>query len=193
MPDKEKKLNIEHAPWLLEARAKSQRLLLRLYILGQENANANLLQGDSKRQSLFAMFVGAAFSLWRAAFLCDTKQNWEVNFQGANYLLVKLIEDNSVNFSADQQSQEWMGGYYLNNAMFRLLWVRAKLQNLAPETKDDPALIALDALENSDWSGGIELNKNSKKIWNDLINALEVMVDWLKVPKVKQPRRGSRP
>jgi hypothetical protein len=74
-----------------------------------------------------------------------------------------------------------MGGYYLNNAMFRLLWVRANLQDLAPETKDHTALIALDGLERSDWSGGIELNKNSKKIWDDLTNALEVMVGWLKV------------
>jgi len=176
MSDKEKELNIEHADWLLEARAKNQKLLLDLYKFGQKNSKA--LEPDPDRRSLFALLTGAAFSLWRAAFLSDTERSWGKTFNGVKYLLVTLIEDNAVPYSVDRKSQEWTGGYYLNNATFRLLWVRGNFQHLAPSTKDHPALIALDGLDKA----GIELNTDSTKAWDILNDALGVMAGWLKVP-----------
>jgi hypothetical protein len=110
--------------------------------------------------------------------LSDTERTWGKTFNGVNYLLVTLIEDNAVPYSVDRKSQEWMGGYYLNNATFRLLWVRENFQSLAPDTKDHPALLALDGLDKA----GIELNTHSTKAWDILNDALGVMVGWLKAP-----------
>jgi hypothetical protein len=167
------KLEANHAAWLLGARAKNQQLLLRLYKFGKENKDK--LEHDQDRQELFAFLVGAAYSLWRAAFLSDTTRTWETTFKDSMTLLEALIEDNSVAYSKERQTREWMGGYYINNAMFRLRWVRANLKHLAPETDKHPALVALDQLSKP----GIQLKAKSTEMCDVLNEAIDVMAMWL--------------
>lgn len=172
---KKPELTVEHAEWLLKARAENQNLLLRLFEFG--NKNGGVFKNDPERRALFSLLLGVAYSLWRAAFLSNTIRTWKRTFEGANNLLLSLIEDNAVTYAKERHTEEWMGGYYLNNAAFRLLWVRGNLQHLAPDTKDHPALIALDQLNNS----GIEIKERSTKVWEVLNEALKVIVPWLSV------------
>jgi hypothetical protein len=134
--------NSKDYEWLLEARAKNQRLILRLYDFGR--TNGEVLQRDPNRQDLFAFLVGAVFSLWRAAFLSDTIRAWPETFKGANDLLKTLIEDNAVTYPTDRKTKEWMGGYYLNNAAFRLFEARTILLRMESDVRNNQALVGLD-------------------------------------------------
>lgn len=169
-------LDVEHEKWLLRARAENQDILLRLFEFGQNNKE--VLEHDREKQELFTFLVGTAFSLWRAAFLSRTDRTWEKMYKGANDFLETVINDNAVGYSTDVKTREWMGGYYLNNAQFRLLELRSTFKHLAPDSQNNPALIALDHLNPS----GIECNERSTKIWDVLNEALKVIVPWLSLP-----------
>ena len=58
---------LDNFNWLVKARASNQEALLRLYRLAKDNPEK--LQSEEMGRSLFPLFIGAGFSLWRAAFL----------------------------------------------------------------------------------------------------------------------------
>jgi hypothetical protein len=125
----------EHYAWLVGARYKSQDLLRRLYAFWKgQGYGKDLLTRDHEREAVYTLFLGAAFSLWRAAFLSDTTRGWKEILEDSGGLLVKLLRDNAIGYPQDRDTKEWMGGYYLNNAMFRLVEVRGYLK--LPESID---------------------------------------------------------
>lgn len=123
-----------HYSWLVEARSKNQQLLLRMYEFGTQHAAA--LRGDALRCWVFTASVGVAFSLWRAAFLADAARTWSKALEDANKLLEILVRDNSVAYPQDRNTREWMGGYYLNNARFRLITAMSRLEKLQPNISE---------------------------------------------------------
>lgn len=120
--------NPDNFNWLVQARASNQEALLRLYRLAK--GNSEKLQCDEMGRSLFTLLVGAGFSLWRAAFLSDAHREWARIIGDATQLLERLVRDNAVAYIQDRETREWMAGYYLNNAQWRLLiaWKQLKLQ-----------------------------------------------------------------
>jgi len=74
----------DHFTWLVSARARNQQVLLQFYDFGLRNAEALLC--DAIGRSDFTMLVGAAFSLWRAAFSSDANRNWWAILGEANKL-----------------------------------------------------------------------------------------------------------
>lgn len=104
--------------WLAQARADSQKALRCLYRLGQGKRDAFL--ADAEAHSIFGLLVGSAFSLWRAAFLSYAKRTPQDIHDNACKVLRIILEDNAIAYMGDKKTKEWMGGYYVNSARFRL-------------------------------------------------------------------------
>ena len=111
MADNKNPTPAESLRWLVLSRNKIQRLMLRLH----EHPN----EPDGRQWQLY---VGAAFSLWRAVFLCHdaTEFNSRKLEPDVKRFLLKVIKTNAIGFTDDMQSSAWTGGYYINNALFRL-------------------------------------------------------------------------
>ena len=125
--------------WLIQARMKNQKVLLRLYRL-MENPSA-VLKADSKTvDAPIGLLAGAAFSLWRAAFLSNTKRSREAVHNAARDVLKTILEDNAITYPGDKRMQEWMGGYYLNGARFRLVQTWEKLVIHNPQLKPSTSI-----------------------------------------------------
>ena len=112
--------------WLVKARASNQEVLLRLYRFAKDNSEE--LQSNATARSVFTLLVGAGFSLWRAAFLGDATRKWSSIIADATKLLERLVRDNAVAYPQDREMREWMAGYYLNNALWRLLMAWQQLE-----------------------------------------------------------------
>ncbi len=135
--------------WLIKSRSEIQASILDLYRLllileKQPDASA-------PNRSCFGLLVGAAFALWRGAFLEDASREWTDILRDARQVLEKLLENNSIVYSDERTTRQWMGGYYLNNARYRLLRLGDKLGATA---LDDDTAAALDKLRESGWSEG---------------------------------------
>ena len=120
--------NLTGLPWLVEARNQIQTLMLSLKGRWEKTSDRNA--------RLFAL--GAAFSLWRAVF-----QIGEVDIErrldstdldkAACGFLDKVIRRNAITFS--DELQEWSGGYYINNAIYRVTEVlEGRPRSLEPST-----------------------------------------------------------
>jgi len=135
----------EDLKWLVHSRNEIQELLLRL------DLHPNYPDGRE-----WQLFVGAAFSLWRAVFLCHDAQEFSRRHlePDAKKLLRRVVTRNTIGFADDLEARAWTGGYYINNALFRLgmrtvarpphktqraLWKEAfdKLDSLVPKLKKD--------------------------------------------------------
>lgn len=113
--------------WLLPRRARIMETLLALHRLLKDKGAQ--LVADPTGRACFGHLVGAAFSLWRAAFLTDASRDWGAilgddrgtRFRGgAGQVLETLLRDNAINYAQDRDTRTWMVGYYLNNAKYRL-------------------------------------------------------------------------
>jgi len=102
--------------WLVKGRSKIQILLLRLHNL----AKAHDPSAEDARSVVLQLMLGTAFSLWRAVFLVRRKRDRATLHGAAEAFLGLLVQDNIINYSQDKATAAWSGGYYLNNAMFRL-------------------------------------------------------------------------
>lgn len=158
-----------HFKWLNAARLDSQNALLQLYAFGVNNRRAIKSKGHPRQA--FGLLVGAAFSLWRAAFLCDTRRTTAREAEGALVLLDKVIEENIVGFPTERTSKEWMGGYYLNNALFRLGVVLDRHLHPIPT---GPAIDAFQRLQKTEMSGARPM-----VAWRVLNDALVSMIEAL--------------
>lgn len=133
MLDQEKKRT--RFEWALPRRARSQDLLLRLYAFLEENPQ---LDHQHARRAVFGLLVGAAFSLWRAAFLAPPERDWASSggiLEGARELLERLLHSNALLYRDEERIEGWSVGYYLNNAYYR---IASAIERLPPE--DVPAL-----------------------------------------------------
>jgi hypothetical protein len=113
--------------WLVERRSKIQGLLLALYEFVKHHRCA--LEGNCRDRELFGLLTGAAFSLWRAAFLTDIERAPALVLDGVEHFLQLVVRDNAINFPQDRQTRAWTVGYYLNNARFRVLRFLEKVRD----------------------------------------------------------------
>lgn len=104
--------------WLVEQRSKIQKLLLDLHAFGKNQGDG--LLGHPVAYSAFQLLVGAAFSLWRAAFLTEPETTPEDTLKHLRQFLETLVRDNMIGYQQDKATQAWTAGYYLNNAYCRL-------------------------------------------------------------------------
>jgi hypothetical protein len=164
----------DHFGWLIGARSDSQSLLLRLYRFGHGVSN---LEDHETARRLYAHLVGAAFSLWRAAFLSDSTRQWREILRGnrgALKFLEKVLRDNAINYPQDRDTRDWMGGYYLNSARFRLVRVRQRLAEIVPESRDSERFKSLDELDADGTTG-----RKATECWYILHGATTEAVDQL--------------
>lgn len=102
--------------WLVDRRSQIQQLILKLYDFSERSADSL----DDARGSAYQLLVGAAFSLWRAAFLVYEERPLQRVLDDAKKFLYLLVRDNAINYSQDRETNAWTVGYYINNACFRL-------------------------------------------------------------------------
>ena len=134
----------EHLDWMVDRRNKIQSLMLRL-----------LRARGKPASNVWQLRVGAAFSLWRAVFLCDStmlSKPSDLDPTAADYLR-KVIETNNISFGDDKNMGAWAGGYYVNNALFRL-----GLRTASPE-------------------GTRRLHQRLSEMWDEAFQALEKQMD----------------
>src|SRR6516164_133481 len=112
------KSDVEHLRWAVDQRAEIQRTLLALYEYVRKTTSA-AGYADPKAY-LLDNLIGAAFSLWRAAFLAETFRTDESVFRSQELFLAKVISDNSIQFSDDKVNRAWTVGYYLDSAKLRI-------------------------------------------------------------------------
>jgi hypothetical protein len=124
----DKPLPLARIEWAIEARARSQRLLLNLYDFGRRE-----LYGETEgaKAKIFSALVGATFSLWRASFLLasETRRSWPDVLRDAQGLLETVLTTNAIAFTNEHKLQGWTAGFYLKNAKLRLVEIRGKLLN----------------------------------------------------------------
>ncbi len=103
--------------WLVQRRSEIQELLLNLYQFHLKNSE-RLKNGFTL--NVYHLLVGAAFSLWRAVFLCEPDTQAKKMVDHSKVFLEILIGDNAINYAQDKKTKSWMAGYYINNAFFRI-------------------------------------------------------------------------
>ena len=144
--------------WLIHSRTDVQLFMLRLYKYSESSKTAS-------DPSIFNLFVGSCFSLWRAAFLADASREPVKIDRAVCDLLSKLLEDNTINYSQDRQMSDWMGGYYLNNARHRVVNILEKLEKT--ETVQGPKIEAFRELHKR----GISVRTDSRVLWKTIFDA----------------------
>jgi hypothetical protein len=103
--------------WLFEKRRSLQKDLFRLM---------ELLELMQRRRNIGELWeicgfmVGIGFSLWRAVFLALPKRTKQSQYESAHTLMAHIIDTHIINFPQDRETQAWMAGYYINNAILRL-------------------------------------------------------------------------
>lgn len=112
------KTKAEHLKWAVESRYENQRCAIRLLKLLTENEERIKKR---KLDMLAQVLVGAAFSLWRAAFLADKSGMRAESYKAAISFLETMIADNAIGFAQDKREREWTFNYYVNNVRDTLL------------------------------------------------------------------------
>jgi hypothetical protein len=178
--------------WRVDASHDSQLVMLQLEHL--EIRYSDILS-DRQIMAMFLALNGASFSLWRAPFLITPGfRTFKEACLDARRLRLRILETNSVNFMVDQSTRDWMSGYYLKNAKYRLDEVLEGLRGYWNEAKWSPTFDQ-DAREHFEdltkrlgnsgefrqsWSNVLEHLKNGHvtvpKAF-DQINAKEMIVD----------------
>jgi hypothetical protein len=98
----------EALAWLVDSRNRIQTLMLELQSVEHRVSNEQ-----------WQMWIGAAFSLWRAVFLVHSEDVSQRQSHAKDFLR-RVIERNIILFGDDESTRVWSGGYYINNALFRL-------------------------------------------------------------------------
>jgi hypothetical protein len=106
-----------HLSWAIASRAAIQHTLLALYdCIHHHPADKSSFEYQHSLDHL----IGAAFSLWRAAFLADVYRDDVTVQESQKRFLAKVLADNAITFADDKANSHWSVGYYLENAKLRL-------------------------------------------------------------------------
>lgn len=106
-------VNFEHLQWVIASRQKNQACSLRILKLLTDYKK----QWNTKGLSYFSQeLISISFSLWRAAFLANKIGKRSIVFAHGVKFLNKVIEDNSIAYAQDKDSNEWTFNYYTKNA-----------------------------------------------------------------------------
>jgi hypothetical protein len=153
--------------WAIEARARSQRLMLTLYKFGLARGYDVPAGHESLADlssSVYAMLVSVSFSLWRAAFLTEMRpRTWPEALRDAQELLETVLKSNAVPATTEHTLQGWTGGYYLNNIRLRLRDILDREMFVDREGREDLEVVT-----------AIELVRgNPTETWNRLCDVAE--------------------
>lgn len=130
-----KALDPQHAEWLVKNRNDNQVMSAKLY---------RLLKDHPDQLDRFAYeiqhLVGAAFSLWRSAFLSDKTGYRSDTTENAIKFLAEMIQTNAIAFSSERSARNWTFNYYAVNARYRLealgeYWPDLDLKHILPPKK----------------------------------------------------------
>jgi hypothetical protein len=163
-----------HLKWVVQYRTINQHSLLQLYKLGKTQEAS--IVSDSAHRSVFALLVGAGFSLWRAVTLSDVRRTWPEIVGDANKLLLRLVQDNAVGYPQDRDTREWMGGYYLNNAKWRLIRARDELSKTNQVKKSRLKQLKLLEKINTEQQSATESCGKLNRALSDLIPIIRDLV-----------------
>src|SRR5688572_18067336 len=105
----------EDLEFLVNARFRNQQVLSKLWLFASDQALK-----EPSVWNIYAFLVGAGFALWRAAFLLDLERTAEQIMTGTRELLRALVEDNAVGYQQERTTREFMCGFHINNALFRI-------------------------------------------------------------------------
>ncbi|MCA1853158.1 MAG: hypothetical protein LC647_12395, partial [Beggiatoa sp.] len=133
-------------------------------------------------RSLFAHLVGAAFSLWRAAFLVGSDREWPNVLEKAKLFLEWVLQDNAITFGRDRDASNWTVGYYLNKARYRVARMSSNVADHATYSRLR-STEAFQALQGILESGGID-ERDPKEMWNQLYEALWAAFEMLRGAEV---------
>ena len=103
--------------WLISSRHKASELLYGLHQISEQ------LSGEISKdhQALFENLVGAAFSLWRAAFLAHEREElWPKSLVAATELLKELLSHNRIGYEQEKNQFAWFCRFYLKSAELRI-------------------------------------------------------------------------
>lgn len=156
--------------WLVKARFRVQEFMLDLH----RHRSHRYPTAPKEERAILDLFVGVAFSLWRAAFLTDTDRNSQSIATAGDLLLAKLLEDNTVSYTHDRAMKHWMGGYYLNNARYRTRRIIAKM-GLEPSA-ETPRTVAFSEMDKR----GISERSDSILLWETIFSAQYELFQMLK-------------
>jgi hypothetical protein len=114
----EKTKHLKFLEILVRQRNSTQDLLLALLTLSFDSAEAFKAAPDLN--SMFQLTVGATFSLWRAIVLAEEPFEPHAALDHAEDLLRRLVGFNTIVFSDEKETKQWMGGFYVANIQYRL-------------------------------------------------------------------------
>jgi len=139
--------------WSLDARTRSQRLLMALYDLARSGG----VSPTSPRGESLSLLLGVAFSLWRAVSLADTpNRRWPDALENSQAFLDAMASTKTIGLGLEYQLQEWASGYYLNNAKLRFEEILRRQTRAGEAMPEDSARMAnlsrLDAEPHEIWT-----------------------------------------
>lgn len=157
--------------WLVEQRARIQVLLLRL-----SEATGTMLARKRNRieRSIFMDLIGIGFSLWRSAFYAASTRSPENVDEAAKKFLHALVADNAIAYAQEKFSSQWTGGYYLNNALFRLVEIRSKYSRRLPATTRAGVFNRIDELYENGWD-----ENDTQRSWEQVFALVSAICDEL--------------
>lgn len=134
--------------WLVEARNDIQSFMLRLHKQWRKEWERSEPASEDLRK--WNLFLGVAFSLWRAVFLVepsDIERQTGKLAKDAKDFLETVINTNSITFTDDRLRRAWSSGYYLNNARLRLKAIVPLQEHISNAVLKDVWCETFDALE----------------------------------------------
>ncbi len=162
----------EMLEWQINARFRIQKLLHRMHILHSRNTEIprhykrTLTEEEKDEWYPINRMIGAAFSLWRSAFLTQASNDRKQIYEHTNEFISKVIAQNSIAFPDDYKMCELTVVYYNTNARYRLERLMDKNSSLVAKYE---SVRKIDELKHSDQSEHL----SPKDLWEILYWALE--------------------
>lgn len=113
--------------WIVPNRSKTQEAALKLYVLLRKH---EALAKSEDHYLITQALTGISFALWRAVFLADKTTGRGALYEHALEFLETVIMENSVQFSLDRRKKNWTFNYYMNDAKYRLEYLRENYKDV---------------------------------------------------------------
>ncbi len=68
----------------------------------------------------YQLLCGAAFCLWRSAFMFSAQPDWEESAHPARAVIKRLLDHNAIGYTEESTNRDWFVGFYLNSAELRI-------------------------------------------------------------------------
>jgi len=167
--------NSDDLQWQIERRFKISDLMRRMFVLYRDNKElpkshkAHLSAQEKDEWYPINRMMGAAFSLWRSAFLTQASSSRQKVYDHTLEFIGKVLAQNAISFADDHRMCELTIVYYNANARYRI----ERLYQRAPKLLELPAVQAVAEISNL---GTVE-DIDEKEHWDMLFAALVACFD----------------